>query len=372
MVHLFTDLACHFYAFALLAPMYPQKQFELFLIYNFIAFVLQCPIGYLMDMADQRLFKGLGFGIGTTMLYLGYGFGFLLGVPMPGLIFCAFGNAFMHVVGSRMVLERSRRGIVGGGVFVAFGALGVGMGDYYGLKRPEIAGTMAILICIALLPMLVYAVMEIKRANSSKEGLKVIDTRVTISPKSVICLGMCLFVVGARSFTGFFLTDSFQEFISSETAASHGLFASMFPGIICFLGKAFGGILVVSFLMLFKVKSLRKMNYIYGISALLAGTVLSYALGHIPVCSVLGSFLLNSVMPVTLYEIFCILPKNPGFSLGLTTLMLFIGMLPTLVFTPTPETASLLLIILNMSACICLIVGLKCYSEKENLVNKDV
>ncbi len=76
--------------------------------------------------------------------------------------------------------------------------------------------------------------------------------------------------------------------------------------------------------------------------------------GQDPVLCAVGIVLFNSVMPVTLYEIYCMFPQNPGFSLGLTTLLLFAGYLPTVVFRPEGLQRTVILAVLMTVGVLCL------------------
>ncbi len=363
-LHFYIDFACHFYAFGILAPQYTGRLTELFLVYNFIAFALQCPIGYFVDKVNRKFFMGVGIGTGLICLYQGYVAGTKLNWPVVGLICCALGNAFIHAVGSRAVMEKNQRGLMGGGIFIAFGALGVGLGDYLGVTMAQSGMKLFVrLIEVFLLPFLAYVVINIKTAlKTGNVGSE--DVRVPVDGNDMICLIMCLFAVLVRSYVGFILPSTFKELIVTDAGETGGLIKAMFPSFIGFFGKAAGGVLVVLMMRLFNGEDLRKMNYRYGIFALLAAVICLCAGGKEPALVLIGTILFHSVMPVTLYEIYCILHKNPAFSLGLTTLMLFAGMLPALMFEPNDEQRTLLIAVLCVLASIALAIGAGAYSKK--------
>ena len=364
LLHFYIDFACHFYAFGLLAPQYPGRLTELFLAYNFIAFALQCPIGYFVDRINRKFFMGVGMGIGLVCLYQGYAAGTKLNWPVVGLICCALGNAFIHAVGSRAVMEKSRRGLMGGGIFIAFGALGVGLGDYLGITLEHSFDRLLVwLIEAFMLPFLAYGVINIKKARETGV-LGSEDIRVSLDGNDMICLIMCLFAVLVRSYVGFILPNTFKELIVTDTMETGGLLEAMFPSVPGFLGKAAGGVLVVILMRLFNGKDLRKMNYRYGIFALFAAGLCLCAGGEEPVCVLIGTVLFHSLMPVTLYEIYCILHKNPAFSLGLTTLMLFAGMLPALLYKPDDGQQRILIAAFCGTALMALAIGYRACSKK--------
>ncbi len=356
-LHMLTDLLCHFYAFCLIPKYYPVNLFELFLLYNFIAFALQCPIGYVVDKADPARFKRVWIGRGMGLILIGYALGAGKVTAVLGLISCALGNAVMHATGSRCVMRKGEGGLAGGGIFIAFGAIGVGLGDYFGLLFD---GSWAQCFRALFTVFLTFCLLRrLLKPKDESEGVKA--SGMTFDKRSLLCLSMCLFAVFVRSYIGFLVPNGFKELISPVAGENGEFLKAMLPGIIGFLGKASGGIMVVLLMRLLKGRDLRKMNYIYGISALLLSALfLTLGAGN-PVCSLVGNLLFHSVMPVTLYEVYCCLPGNPGFSLGLTTLMLFAGMLPALMFSPEGNVKTILIVVFNVLAALSLFVALRSY-----------
>ncbi len=364
-LHFTADFIGHYYAFYMIPGRYTVKLFELFLLYNFIAFVLQCPIGYLFDRMNTRVYRPIGICAGMFFLYGGYKLGIAADLVIPGLVLCALGNAAIHVTGSRAVLEKGKRGLAGGGIFIAFGALGVGLGDYLGVNYD--GRIMPYVIGVMVLTALVPAVTELGKVKGERLPTVVFDTE--LGRNDCICLVACLLAVFVRSYVGFIIPNGFKELINVHEAVGTGLLPAMVSSLAGFFGKASGGLLVILFMSVFRVKDLRKTNYIYGISALLGGAALYLACGTDPVASLIVNLLFHSVMPVTLYEIYRILPKNPGFSLGLTTLMLFAGMLPALMFSPSAETRTVLVVVFNCLAALCLVLGAVSYGRSKSRCN---
>ncbi len=360
-LHFTADFIAHFYAFSTIPGRYPVKLFELFLLYNFIAFVLQCPMGYVFDRMNPKIYRPVGICAGMIFLYGGFELGTAEGFVITGLIFCALGNAAIHVTGSRAVLEKGKRGLAGGGIFIAFGALGVGLGDYLGVDHN--GRIVSIIICVIVFAVLLPAVLELKKAKEGELPAVTFDTKP--GGNDVICLVACLLAVFVRSYVGFIIPNGFKELIALHEDAATGLLPAMASSIVGFFGKASGGLPVILFMRIFRGKDLRKLNYIYGIIALLGGAVIFLLWGTDPVGSLMANLLFHSVMPVTLYEIYCILPKNPGFSLGLTTLMLFAGMLPALMFSPDAGIRTLSVVGLNSFAALCLVLGAVSYGRRK-------
>ncbi len=360
-LHFTADFIGHFYAFNMIPGRYPVKLFELFLLYNFIAFVLQCPMGYVFDRMNPRIFRPVGICVGMCFLYGGFKLGTAADLVIPGLIFCALGNAAIHVTGSRAVLEKGKRGLAGGGIFIAFGALGVGLGDYLGVNYD--GRIMPVVVGVIVLALLVPVITELIKVKGERLPAVVFDTK--LDRNDLICLVACLSAVFVRSYVGFIIPNGFKELVTVHEATGTGLLPAMVSSLVGFFGKASGGVMVILLISIFRGKDIRKINYIYGISALLAGSLLFFVCGTDPVGSLIANLLFHSVMPVTLYEIYRILPGNPGFSLGLTTLMLFAGMLPALLFSPDMETRTFLVVVFNCLAALCLTLGTVSYGRRK-------
>ena len=92
----------------------------------------------------------------------------------------------------------------------------------------------------------------------------------------------------------------------------------MASGITAFLGKFLGG-----FLSILNTRILRKLlpesgidlrtgNYLFGTVTLVLSAILLPFTGHVPFLCFLGILCFHAAMPVTLYELYCILPDRPG------------------------------------------------------------
>lgn len=362
LLHFLTDLVCHFYAFRYVKSELGGDVFTLFLAYNFVAFALQCPIGFLFDRVDRRISKEVALITGALLIIAGYGTRAGLRGTIAGLLFCALGNACLHVSGSQAVMRKGKKGLSGGGVFISFGVLGVGLGDYLGSK-----GTASSLPYIGLIILFIVAAAFVVRIImiALKTKLKTGKNYISLDRESKICLCMCLMAIFVRSYVGFLLPKGFNELITEDATAGDNLMLTMLPSIVGFIGKSVGGILVSLLMMVIRGKNLRKINYIYGITALMASTLLLGAFGDVTACVFVGNVLFHSLMPVTYYEIFCLMPQSPGFALGYTTLALFAGMLPALAWMPGPDYRMIFMAVLNVAGAVGLAVALKMYLVRQ-------
>ncbi|MCR5583834.1 MAG: hypothetical protein K6F63_00165 [Lachnospiraceae bacterium] len=361
LLHFLTDFMCHFYAFRYVKSELGADVFTVFLAYNFVAFALQCPIGFFFDKMDRRISKEVAIAAGALLIISGYGIRIEAAAVTAGLLLCALGNACLHVAGSQGVIREGKKGLSGGGVFIAFGALGVGLGDYYGLNgiKHQYAFVGLLIFLIVATIFVVKIILKVRKTE-----LKTNKNLISLDKESMICLFMCLIAVFIRSYVGFLLPKGFNELITGNAAENVSLFKAMLPNIVGFIGKAMGGIVVSLLMIAVGGKDLRKLNYIYGISALMASTLLLGAFGDVPACVFIGNLFFHSLMPVTYYEIFCILPQTPGFSLGYTTLALFAGMIPALAITPPAEYRTILIAIFNVLGAVGLALAFKMYLNR--------
>jgi FSR family fosmidomycin resistance protein-like MFS transporter len=84
---------------------------------------------------------------------------------------------------------------------------------------------------------------------------------------------------------------------------------------------------------------------------------------EIPVVGLIGVFLFNLTMPVTLVAISNILPGRPGFSFGLTTFALVLGALPTFYSYKHILSGGMISSLLILFSTLVLFVGLKLYNK---------
>ncbi len=342
--HFLMDFMCHYYAFFLIKRLIPDKVLVIYILYNFIAFALQCPIGAFCDRFEPKKSVSISF----VILILGYCFGFLFPnnavLAVTGLIICAVANAACHAGGYAAVSKNGTEGLINGGVFISFGALGVGLGDYLGGNGISIA--MWAVLAAAFMVLLV----NLPIVQSEKEC---IPDHTREDKTEIVLLILCLVAVFARSYGGFILPGSFKAI-------------GIHPSVLGFAGKFAGGFLVIIAAKALRKKTdLRFINSLYGALALLISTLLLVGFGAIPSLCALGVILFNSVMPVTLYEVYCIFPGAPGFSLGLTTVLLFLGFLPSCFFFPEEALKRSLLLILCLIAAACLMVAAFLNGAKE-------
>lgn len=366
--HFGIDLACLYFLFS----NYPQNGFiagiSAALLYNFLAFALQAVIGYFFDRFPARRSTT----IGILFVLCGYFLGFW-SHPAAGLMLCGFGNAFYHVGGSIGIARTDSKGLKDNGIFVSAGALGVSLGTYLasGHALPESFLSLTTLCILLLLIVLLFLQMPVASPSRQITGHHSAST-------SAALLLLSLFAVFIRSLGGLFFPASYKILFTLPKHIGLTLFlTTMASGIVAFLGKFLGGFLsnlcttLLHKLVPAKHIDPRTGNYIFGTITLLLSAALLTLGGNVPILCLLGILCFHAAMPVTLFELYCILPDRPGFAMGLSTVMLFLGYLPY-VFAPLDRLpATLILCLLTLLAAGCMIAALLIYHKANHEIKKE-
>lgn len=250
------------------------------LIYNFCAFVLQLPLGAVLDRLGGRKMPLCFAWAGCVLTVLG-------ALVHPAVL--GLGNALFHVGGGVDVIRDGGR-CEKLGIFVAPGAMGLYLGGLIAGKSPWLlvpaAAALAALLCFVRSP----------------GGIFPAPTQ-----KPPFFLTVCCFaVVVLRSFVGF------QVVFPWKTGAL--AFAAVCAVV---LGKMAGGVLAARL-------GARRVTLISLIS-----TAVCYALGDLPLFGLSALLCFNMTMPLTLYALWRRFPEYPGSVFGSLTLALFVGFLPT-------------------------------------------
>lgn len=293
--HFAVDFTC---AFLCLGDVGNRGNLQMYLlIYNFLAFAVQMPFGLLVDRFGHRLrFAGIGVLLTACAVIASF---YPLFYPYSAVILAGLGNALFHVGGGVHTLHHANGKCTPLGIFVAPGAFGLFLGGWCASSFAYVLPfVLFALFCIALA--LLFCKTEEKTCSFSADG-------VAVPKKAVFALVLLFAVVFLRSAAGF------QFGFSWKTGLSAVLFA-----LAVSVGKALGGILADRFGM---------MNA--SAVSLLSGGILFVFSKENAVCGILAVLLFNCTMPVTLYLAAKILKGLQGFSFGLLTFSLFLGLLPS-------------------------------------------
>ena len=266
----------------------------LFILYNALAFGLQVFIGHASDRVGAPREVAL---IGSLLVVIAIAT--LTFSPLGAIILVGLGNAFYHVGGGSIALNVTPRRATAPGIYVAPGALGLFAGTLaarYGHFTAYVP-----VVLIALLVLASY-VIELPHLDY---------TKVTAhrQRRFWLILFALLLAIGARSLVGLAILLPWK----SHMALAVVLVVSVFAG------KAFGGVLADRF-------GWAKV----AVGSLLVSTPMLVLWPNVATLAILGMFLFNFTMPVTLTALSNLLPGRPGLSFGLTCLALLAGALPVL------------------------------------------
>lgn len=252
------------------------------MLYNFFAFCLQMPIGLVSDKINKNFEIT---SIGCFFIFLSYW--------IKEINLCIFlvgiGNAMFHIGMGREVLIRSENKATMPGIFVSAGAIGVYLGKQ--LLNSELEIEVLFLIIVAL----IFFVTRNHSQKTKKEKV------YNINKTRILVILLFAISVGIRAFVGV---------IKFDNSIENKLLITV---IAVFLGKFLGGILSDKF-------GMRNITIVS-----LSLSIISFLFYQNNYFYILGTFLFNMTMPITVTIISNIMSDKKGFAFGITTFMLFIG-----------------------------------------------
>ena len=268
--------------------------------YDMLAFGLEFPLGLLVDrLRLARLSMILGAAMAAVVLAPG---------PVPALatmIVAGVGNALFHLGAGGLVLRSAGGRAAPAGVFVAPGALGLGLGLWMG--RTGRGSTFPIYIALAFA---VVALITLDKPATVDRDKPIGAGRQPALLPWLILLVLLLVSVAVRSFVGF--GACFQ--CAGGLAVAIGLPAAGF------LGKLVGGMVAD------RLGWLRTST-----AALLLSLPLIAFSGGSLFLALPGVLLFQSTMAVTLVAVYALMPRWPATAFGLPCLALIAGAFPTFV-----------------------------------------
>lgn len=295
---------------------------SLVVFYNLIAFGSQFIIGLVADKFKvYKLFAIAGCVLGILA------FGFLISLPVYAVSIVATGNALYHVGAGAISILSSKKRAEASGIFVAPGALGLALGTLAGKNDWPY-------LWIFILLLLMSAIY-IAKSSFKQYAIK----RISLTNTTLwILITLILFVIGLRSLIGFSLNLPWKS----------NIILLMILTLTITLGKAAGGILADKF-------GWGKV----AIFALMLSAPLMTVASKIPLFALIGVFLFQFSMPVTLAATVSYLPNRVGFAFGLTCLALLIGGLPSVSLNLTTELSQFVIFLLVIFAALILFIVFK-------------
>lgn len=337
-LHFLIDGVCAAAIFGEISKMADVAAFaEWVLLYNFLAFATQGLVGIVTDQFLSRhgIFRHLIF-LSALSVSLG------LFLPAPALVkilLLGLGNSLFHVSGGTVTLLGSEGKAAPLGIFVAPGALGLAVGTAFPTSGSWLAALLLLLGAGS------YLFRPIAPAEVAA-GSAAIPKRPSLR-RGLAVAGMMLFCIGARSFAGTVVRFDWKT----------GVGWVILLAALVMLGKAAGGILADRF------GCARVCAVSIPFSAICVLLFQSNA-----ALSLLGQFLLNCSMPITLFLLYRALPDNPGFSFGLAASILLPGFLLGQMGQAAAVGSTLLTITISIIFALnllCLILSERILAKKE-------
>ena len=279
-------------------------------IYNVLAFCTQWLTGLWSDsLKNDRIIHV----VAAVMLVSGVACCRIR--PLYGVVLIGLGNSLFHVAGGRYVILNSQGKAGALGLFVAPGALGLYIGGIFG----EWDWIFCILLVINT-AVICICLKEHILLEPEKHPLLKFDYLWAVI-LVLLCI-VCRAASGAVSFPG----KNIPEILA------------WLPPLMVFSGKAVGGFAGDRF------------GYTFiGIIAFSAGTLMlafsSNLTGYVA-----GQFMVNLLMPLTLWQLTKLLPASPGLAFGLAATVLVPG--TWIRFTVAPIN---IFLVLSAAALMCFI-----------------
>ncbi len=260
-------------------------------LYDVIAFAGQVLIGVVADRT--RTYKTLALaGIVLTAASVP-----LLAIsPVAAAICTAVGNGCFHVGAGALSLRVIPGRAAMPGVFVAPGAIGLGVATLLSKNQVFLPWPMVLMMGLAFAAVILWRTPDRAARPSPDRGEAI--------PKPALITVLLLVSVAIRALVGF----------GGSYACTKTLGVKIALLIVAFLGKGLGGILC------------DRLGWVRGcMAALLLSLPLIAFLGHLPVPLIAGFLLFQMTMPVTLVAVERIMPGRPGLAFGLCCLALVAG-----------------------------------------------
>ena len=266
--------------------------------YDLLAFGLEFPLGLMVDRLRLARFSMI---LGAAMAAVVLAPGPI--APLATMIVAGVGNALFHLGAGGLVLRSAGGRAAPAGVFVAPGALGLGLGMWMG--RTGRGSTFPIYVALA------FAVIALIALDKPAAAGRSTPSQAKVQPAIfpwLVLLMLLLVSVAVRSFVGF--GTCFQ--------CPGGLAVAIGLPVAAFLGKLLGGMVAD------RLGWLRAST-----GALLLSLPLIAFSGGSLVLALPGVLLFQSTMAVTLVAVYGLMPRWPATAFGLPCLALVAGSFPT-------------------------------------------
>lgn len=341
LLHCLVDFCCIYYMSQIVVPLsfdFGIGQCLLYVVlYNFIAFAGQLPVGILGDFIQRNHYMVATGLICLAFVYIGTFFGLSL---FPAVLFLGIGNACFHVGGGREAMEYRENACQPVGIFVATGAFGVFGGKWISGQSIDWILPMTIILVIALAVQTVLCFMLAEK----KQLRQYVSFKPNHGGLSILLAVCCILVVVLRSFAGTVFKFSW----------SIGWIALLMTvGIV--LGKAVGGILADHFGIRPTVLVSLTLSALFFLGA-----------NTVPIMGLLAVFLFNMTMPITLSLLGMHFPKAKGTMFGALTFAIFIGLIPSYFCNIMQYSKTWIYVALSIASLLLLYIPLLLEKQKNS------
>ena len=318
-IHMLVEVVC----FALL---YDKLGYGLSLIvvvsYDFFAFVPQGLIGELHNRCRKLDIGTMGAVLlGISILLLGSS---SLERTVIGMVILGLGNAFLHEAGAIATVTVGEGKLFPSALFVAGGSFGLILGQTLG----KLGMNRYLLLWAALL--IEILVLATNRYWLKKDVRYPVYQLVKTEKSEWIIIGMAVLVTAIRSFVGYAIPISWNKTVWQA-------FALFF---VMGAGKGIGGWLADRY-------GARKVGVISTLACipfLLLGK-------DMMLISILGVFLFSMTMSITFGMLMSVIPDDPGLAFGMTTIGLFVGVCPVLIWGSFGDIINSILVVVLSVLC---------------------
>jgi len=318
--HFAVDAACVTSVLRALSPKGAASALFFVLGYDLLAFAGQAPLGWMVDRLQLRRGAALA-GLGLTAVAL------LAGRATSVAVTAGLGNALFHVGAGAMVLAGWRGRAAPAGVFVAPGALGLGLGVILGRKLLAVP-LWPWLFVLAAASVMVWMASCSVRGERAAAAPSLGPRRLEVAP-IVMLLALS---VAIRSLVGTVGCDRCER----------GFLLMVAIPVVGFAGKLVGGFFADRFGWI----------DLSMVALLASGPLLAFSGGDLWL-ALPGLLIFQATMPVTLAAMMHLFPTRPGLGFGILCVALVSGSLPA--YLPggwRPQGLAVLLLVLGSAAAL--------------------
>lgn len=297
------------------------------ILYNVLAFGLQAPFGWISDKLKK---PELLSSISNLLIIAGL---LCYRDALIATVLVGVGNALFHVSTGTIALNLRKHKSALPGVFVSTGTLGLFVG---GLMAKTLGYYPYIFVVLLAAQTLAFYVLP-------KIKIYYIANKIKWAPLFYITIILLLLIILMRSVIGLSLNYAWKDNIGLLIAFTIAI--ALGKGIGGFLSDKFGWLRIT-------------------ITSLFISSVCLYFGYTYAIAGIVGIFLFNFTMPVTLVAISNLMPGRPGFAFGLTTFALLIGALPSLTGLDAMFSSKEILTLLVLISTILLYIALRFYNKQ--------